>query len=220
MLKEGASHATCLPVQTYSLDGVAKPSVVKSHHSIIYSRSRAPKPKSDELPRGEEEGMLRAIRVVARSRSEHLDPMSRLNYDKVYTVEHNIKVYEFGDIHREHLKRFLRNWRKVWRDVQEEDENDVDSDDSESGSEEEAEEADPEVDPMVMAQHNVLVARYVHQWRSNGTEEDIDRAEYLLHATYQEQVNYLRSCGAYRHEPQRSEPLRNESLLRSEPRRR
>jgi len=32
-----------------------------------------------------------------------MDPMARLNYTKVYTVEHNVKVYDFGIVHKDYL---------------------------------------------------------------------------------------------------------------------
>lgn len=130
--------------------------------------------------------------------------MSRLNYDKVYTVEHNLKVYEFGEIRKEHLSRFLRNWRKVWQELHEADDDEDDSDDSDADEDDNEVDAgeggDPEANPQVMIQHNLLVNRYVNQWRALGTEEDLARADYLLHASYLEQVNYLTSCGAYRNQ--------------------
>jgi len=40
--------------------------------------------------------MLPPIRVLAKNRGEKLRRESRINFGKVYTVEHNCKVYDFG----------------------------------------------------------------------------------------------------------------------------
>ena len=60
-----------------------------------------------------EHGMLKSIRVRANSRQEKLDILSRINFSKIYTVEHNVKVYDFGDVHKDHIHRLRRQWRVV-----------------------------------------------------------------------------------------------------------
>ena len=58
--------------------------------------------------------MLEPIRVVSKHKTEELDHMSRINFVRLYTVEHNTKVKEFGWVHRdyEHLleKQFYQCW--------------------------------------------------------------------------------------------------------------
>jgi hypothetical protein len=97
---------------TYGRQGVAKPNTIKSHHAIIYTGSKEVQPQSSELPREGEWGMLKSIRVKPRLRSSKLDPMSRVNFAKIYTVEHNVKVMDFGDVHEDSIHVLNSQW--VW----------------------------------------------------------------------------------------------------------
>jgi len=44
---------------------------------------------------------------------QKLDPMSRLNYKKIYTVEHNVKVMGVGRVTKESLAALLGYWRNT-----------------------------------------------------------------------------------------------------------
>jgi len=52
--------------------------------------------------------MLQSIRVIPTIEGESLDPMSRINFRKVYTVEHYQKVWEFGNVDKAYLP-FLKS---------------------------------------------------------------------------------------------------------------
>jgi hypothetical protein len=54
--------------------------------------------------------MLPGIRIVPKNRRSKLDKMSRVDFSRMYTVEHNVKVSEFGDVHRGHLGRLRSQW--------------------------------------------------------------------------------------------------------------
>lgn len=41
-------------------------------------------------------------------------PASRINFGKMYTVEHNVKVYDFGDVRRSSLSMLVKQWRYVF----------------------------------------------------------------------------------------------------------
>ncbi|KAF2843245.1 hypothetical protein M501DRAFT_905314, partial [Patellaria atrata CBS 101060] len=101
VVREGNTYCSCLPIQTYSGKGVAKKSVIKEHHAIIYTGKSLPNdiPKPKELPGREEGPMREPIRVKQNVKYEKMDPMSRVNFAKIYTVEHNVKVYDFGNVH-------------------------------------------------------------------------------------------------------------------------
>ena len=73
---------------TYGGQGVMKRGVHAKHHTAIYSSEKA------HLLRGEKEkGMTkRPIRITTSNPRHKLDPTSRLNYAKPYTVEYNVKV--------------------------------------------------------------------------------------------------------------------------------
>ena len=47
------------------------------------------------------------LEVVPENPSENLDYMSRLNFSKIYTVEHNVKVLPIGRISSRSMTRFL-----------------------------------------------------------------------------------------------------------------
>ncbi|KAA8644037.1 uncharacterized protein ATNIH1004_008234 [Aspergillus tanneri] len=94
--------AWCFPVSTYSRKGVAKPGVDPSKHAVIYMEGTYP--KVDPAERGITK---EPIEVTPASPDQKLDYMSRLNFGKIYTVEHNVKVLHVGKITDRTLPRFL-----------------------------------------------------------------------------------------------------------------
>lgn len=54
-----------------------------------------------------------AIRVRADDPTDKLSTMSRIHYGKLYTVEHNLKVRNFGIIHQDSQGTLTRNLRAV-----------------------------------------------------------------------------------------------------------
>lgn len=93
-----------------------------------------PRVSSGERP------MLSPIRVRPRISGETMEPMSRLNYGKLYTIEHNLKVEHFGDIHGESLQILMRQFASTWRTEPEDevdDENDEDDDEETHDDQEE-----------------------------------------------------------------------------------
>ena len=55
-----------------------------------------------------------------------MDPMSRLDFAKIYTVEHNVKVFDFGDVHKDHIHTLKTQWRYVLKRDLEKNEEDSD----------------------------------------------------------------------------------------------
>jgi hypothetical protein len=53
---------------------------------------------------------LPSIRVNPRGNGDTLDPMSRINLGKIYTVEHNVKVDDYGDVDPEDLESLKKHW--------------------------------------------------------------------------------------------------------------
>lgn len=144
------------PIQTYNGQGAAKPGLIKNQHAIIFTGSRAPEPKHDEGPDPSnplEQGMRPSIRVKQKVYKEKLDKMSRLNYRKIYTVEHNVKVRDFGEVHKDYEERLVSNFYSAWgfqrtlassnaEDSDEEEENGEDEDDNEDEDEDEEKDDD------------------------------------------------------------------------------
>jgi len=109
-----------LSIQTYRKQGVSKRGVTKSDHAIIYTGREAPQPKRKELPPRGKHGMRRSVRVVSQSKKDKLDSMSRVNFAKIYTVEHNVKVYDFGQVHSRHEHRLISQFNEVFRETNKE----------------------------------------------------------------------------------------------------
>jgi hypothetical protein len=63
------------------------------------------------LPAEEKYLIKRAIAVEKASSEQNLSPMSRINYRKVYTIEHNVKVMNIGRVTRDSLGVLLAYWR-------------------------------------------------------------------------------------------------------------
>ncbi|KAF2087089.1 hypothetical protein K490DRAFT_57161 [Saccharata proteae CBS 121410] len=116
VIREGRNACTCLSIQTYQNQGVAKTGVLKSEHSIVHTIDQYPQSTNLERPRRNEEGMLTPISVVPTDEVERrMDPMSRVNYGKPYTVEHNVKVFDFGQVHDDSISIMRRNFLGVWQ---------------------------------------------------------------------------------------------------------
>ena len=58
--------------------------------------------------------MREPIRVVPKHKTEELDPISRVNFVKLYTVEHNTRVREFGFVHEDHEHLLRRQFYQCW----------------------------------------------------------------------------------------------------------
>ena len=92
------------PITTYSGRGVAKPGLTPEairHHTIIHMIGTPAARKASEL------GMTKSpIAVDPSTPREKLDQMSRLNFGKIYTVEHNVKVKSVGTVTKESMPNF------------------------------------------------------------------------------------------------------------------
>lgn len=91
--------------------------VKKSDHGIIYTAVKGrgkPEPTLAELPRRGEQGMLsQPIRVQMDDPRKKLAPMSRINYGRVYTLEHDLKVCGIGKVDKESMQDLLNQWQAV-----------------------------------------------------------------------------------------------------------
>nr|POF06904.1 hypothetical protein CFP56_31528 [Quercus suber] len=118
VIRAGDYFCSALPISTYGKQGVGKNRVRKSDHGIIHTGSVAPEPLGAESPLQEEVGMRpRAIRVVPDRHVDQLDPMSRIDYAKVYTIQHNLKVKPFGEVHPGSKEALKTQFRNVWDGV-------------------------------------------------------------------------------------------------------
>jgi hypothetical protein len=103
-------HSICLPISTYGFQGVLKYGVHPEHHAVVYSSER----EGPYLP-DREKGLMsnKPIRIEIRDAAHKLDPLSRLNYAKVYTVEHNVKVLFIGKVAKNYEQDFIRAFNEA-----------------------------------------------------------------------------------------------------------
>lgn len=92
------SHANAhSAIFTYNQQGVLKAGVHAEHHAVIYTGTE-PAPLAGEV----EKGLTRqSIKMSYKDPRHKLDKMSRLNYAKLYTIEHNVKVWFIGHISKD-----------------------------------------------------------------------------------------------------------------------
>ncbi|KAF5874234.1 putative heterokaryon incompatibility protein [Botrytis fragariae] len=101
MLK-GHGNSICCPIHTYSNQATLKPNLpAPLQHTIIHTTPEAPREHCYEASNGQwvyENLILDAIQVNSERTDALgvLNPLSRLNYSKVYTVEHYVRVLNIG----------------------------------------------------------------------------------------------------------------------------
>lgn len=109
-----ASHR---PIYTYSGHGVSRSGRPKWTHSIIYTGRQAPEPLDDEKPQNGEAGLLAPpIKVNPANPSIALDPLSRVNFSKIQSVDHACHVRAIGNVINE--RDLGAHSRFVWARMQ------------------------------------------------------------------------------------------------------
>lgn len=108
------------PILTYTRRGSDKPGIKPEHHAIIYMESKRHNRNPRNPPKaskGERHLPNTPVCVEPMAAGQKLDPESRLNYAKVYTVEHNLQVFFIGKIHKDSVKVFKDTYKRVQRDI-------------------------------------------------------------------------------------------------------
>lgn len=89
-------------ISAYDGWGVAQSGVTKSDHSIVFTGEKVPSEHPLETPRRRERGMHpKPVQIVPNNPTDSLTPMSRINYAKVYTIDHGVRIKPFGKVHRD-----------------------------------------------------------------------------------------------------------------------
>lgn len=82
------------PILTYGGKGCKKHGVKPEKHGIVYERGQ----KSKRLD-GESSLGFAPVRVEMTEEGEKISRESRVNYSKLVTVEHNVKVFFIGRVY-------------------------------------------------------------------------------------------------------------------------
>ncbi|KAI1371527.1 hypothetical protein F4677DRAFT_450350 [Hypoxylon crocopeplum] len=86
-------HSTCVPILTYDRRGCLKKGVRPNKHGIIYMAGHKPRLLKDEPTLG-----FDPVALHVYAEGEKLAKESRVNYSKLVTIEHNVKVFFIGSI--------------------------------------------------------------------------------------------------------------------------
>lgn len=101
-------YCWCVAINTYSGKGVSgkrRANVEDRSHTIVHDSTKPP-----QYVAGEKKIVKEPIAVIMTS-PETLHVASRLNYAKVHTVEHNVKVMDVGMVHPESMAFFEAHWQ-------------------------------------------------------------------------------------------------------------
>lgn len=98
-----------VPVNTYKSQGVARPGFNADDweaHAIIHMEDSNPASLPGEPPMSKT-----PIAVTKTSEDQKLHPASRIRFDKVFSIEHNVKVKNVGKITEKSLPWFRYYWQ-------------------------------------------------------------------------------------------------------------
>lgn len=86
-------HCTCVPILTYGGKACNKHGVKPAKHGIVYEHGHKPHMVSGEPKLG-----FPPVQATITEDGERLSKESRVNYSKLVTIEHNIRVFFIGSI--------------------------------------------------------------------------------------------------------------------------
>ncbi|KAK3636180.1 hypothetical protein LTR56_014343 [Elasticomyces elasticus] len=116
VVRESREYCSALPIVSYGRMGLGKAGVVKFEHGIIHTGVHPPLAMVSESPRQGELGMQGIpVRVSPGSPVDKLDQECRVDYGKVHTIHHNIKVKPFGTVRAGSVGALLQQCGAVWQ---------------------------------------------------------------------------------------------------------
>ncbi|KAH7312915.1 hypothetical protein BKA65DRAFT_148873 [Rhexocercosporidium sp. MPI-PUGE-AT-0058] len=93
VIRKRRHSCLCLAIHSYGGQGTAKQNVRSQDHAVVHSfGDPEPRPLPDEYI------TIRGFAVKLEEPGETISPMSRLDFGKIYTVEHNLKILRVGRI--------------------------------------------------------------------------------------------------------------------------
>jgi hypothetical protein len=98
-------------ITTYRGQGPSKKGLTREeveNHAVVYASGTKP----FTLPT--EQGMIKdPIEVMMATPDQKLDKMSRLNFQKIYSVEHNVQAMDVGLVSRRSIPYLLAYWQSA-----------------------------------------------------------------------------------------------------------
>jgi hypothetical protein len=99
VVKPRKEYSYCLRISTYSNRGTTKPGVNPNEHAPVVRQGYGPY----VLPG--EQGLKEPIEIKLENEQIDISPVSRINFGKVYPIEHNVKVKNIGRVVGTSVKR-------------------------------------------------------------------------------------------------------------------
>jgi len=100
VIRKRLHSCLCLAISTYGGQGSTKKDSRSEDHAVVYA-SKDPPP----LTALDEQFTKEPIPVILEENSESIDPKSVIDFGRVYTVEHNVKVSNVGRVAKSDKKR-------------------------------------------------------------------------------------------------------------------
>lgn len=97
------------PILTYGGQGTTKYGSHPEDHAVIYSSKEG----GPQYLYNETKIIKKPIRCDIKQPEEKLDPASRLNYAKLYTVEHNVKVMFIGRVATKYEQQIVTDYNNT-----------------------------------------------------------------------------------------------------------
>jgi hypothetical protein len=97
VVREGDRHSTCLPLLTYQGQGTLKRGVKPDDHAAVFAENPKNLRLKEKLLPGEKL-RKKPFSIIIEDSREKIDPLTRINFSKIYTVEHNVKALKIGRI--------------------------------------------------------------------------------------------------------------------------
>jgi hypothetical protein len=100
VLRERLHNCLCLPIHTYGGQGATKSSVRTQDHAMIYAKGEDGDPGENLIKE--------PFSVIIENIKEKINPRSCIDFSRIYTIEHNIRVSKVGRILPSQLQRLNR----------------------------------------------------------------------------------------------------------------
>jgi len=108
VVRERHGCCICVPMTTHQGQGSMKPGIISEDYAAVYD-NRKPAPQYHD---GEEAHLVKVPIPIVVEDTDGLDPMSRINFGRIYTVEHNVRAMRVGRV----PKAFIPLLKKYWKE--------------------------------------------------------------------------------------------------------
>ncbi|KAL1583637.1 hypothetical protein WHR41_07821 [Cladosporium halotolerans] len=108
VVREGRDSCSALAISTHSGNGASRRNA--SEHGIVHTTGTRPPPTMRQ-----EDGLLPSpIRIDPLNEDDRLDATSRMDYGKLYNIEHNVKVKPYGVVNNQSMQTLIKQWTQVF----------------------------------------------------------------------------------------------------------